>query len=126
MRTIAAICMLAVLAGPAPARAGDIGAECGGDWRTRNACTITFRGLPIKVWGTASASGLAQLTVSVQVPDTGVPLLACTGAGNGTASCSQAYPAEEPPVTWAPITHLRCVVEGQEAGTYGCKSAAYG
>lgn len=130
-RTIAvAVAMMAVSAGQ-PASADDEGGGCGSDpskpatrWVATAACHFQFRGFPLLVRGSATATGVAGVRVWISAVKDGPAILAeCRAAGDGSASCRGGFPDSGPMIDIEQLHSIWCNVEGRSEGQYWCQSA---
>lgn len=122
--------MLAAVAG-GPASAGDAGGGCGSDpskpatqWVARAKCHFQFRGFPLLMRGSATATGTANVRVWISAVENGPALPAgCSATGNGSASCQAGFPDSSTMIDLKQLQTIWCNVEGRSSGQYWCQSA---
>lgn len=113
------------------ASATDNGASCGSDpakpstmWKGSALCHFEFRGLPLIVRGTATATGTARVRVWISATQGGPPILECQGTGSGSASCQAGLPDSSTNLgQLPPLQLLFCQVQGVSTGHYRCQSS---
>lgn len=132
LRIVLAAGLLAAASGsPAPAPATDAGAGCGSDtknpntrWTRPQQCHFEFRGLPLIVRGSASATGTARVRVFISTVRFGPPIVECSSTGSGFTECDAGLPSSSAKLGQTPpLQTIWCHVEGVSTGHFWCQSA---
>lgn len=113
------------------APAADAGSSCGSDvtrdstkWVGSAKCHFEFRGLPLIVIGSATATGTASVRVWISATDGGPPIVECQASRSGSTGCQAGIPDSS--TRWGqlpPLQLLFCKVQGVSTGHYRCQSS---